>query len=103
MKNILQKYEEFIRANLPAEAENSDRDLRYWQDRLFLTFLVYCLPVSLIALLPGVLMALKEGFLVIAAVDLVSFGLIMIVTFAPRINMRSRKIGVIAVFYILAV
>jgi PAS domain S-box-containing protein len=65
--------------------------------------LIYCLPISLIALVPGVFMALKDGFQAIAFVDLLSFGLIMLVTFMPNFQLRYRKIGVITVFYILAI
>ncbi|MBD1362644.1 PAS domain S-box protein [Mucilaginibacter sp. ZT4R22] len=103
MKRILLGYEAFIRANISSYSDNNDRDLRYWQDRLFSNFLVYCLPISLIALLPGVFMALKDGFLLIAVVDLVCFGLIMLVTVAPKVKLRYRKISVITIFYVLAI
>jgi PAS domain S-box-containing protein len=103
MKKFLSLYETAIRTNIAGSSANDDRDLGYWQDQLFCNFLIYCLPISLIALLPGVVMALKDGFPVIAAVDLVSFGLIMLVTFMPNMQLRHRKIGVITVFYILAV
>ncbi|WP_374951085.1 hypothetical protein, partial [Mucilaginibacter sp.] len=58
-----------------------DRNLGYWQDQLFCNFLIYCLPVSLIALIPGVFMALKDGFPIIAVVDLTSFFLIILITY----------------------
>jgi PAS domain S-box-containing protein len=103
MEKILLSYQSFIRANISRSSESDDRNLRYWQDELFCSFLVYCLPVSLVALLPGVFMAIKDGFPIIALVDLISFSLVMLVTFLPNITLRSRKIGIITVFYILAV
>ena len=103
MKRILHRYESAIRINIAGSSVYDDRDLGYWQDQLFCNFLIYCLPISLIALLPGVFMALKDGFPVIAAVDLASFGLIILATFMPNIPLRYRKIGVITVFYVLAV
>jgi len=103
MQQIFLRYESLIRANIAASSQNDDRNLRYWQEQLFCNFLIYCLPISLIALLPGVFMALKDGFPLIAAVDLVSFGLIVVVTFAPRIKLINRKIGTVIVFYILAI
>lgn len=83
--------------------QGRDRDLKYWQDELFCNFLVYCLPVSLIALLPGVYISLKSDMPFIALADLASFSMILLVTFLPNIQLRNRKIGVIAIFYILAI
>lgn len=103
MKRLLLKYESVIRSNISGSLSSDDGDVQYWQDELFCNFLIYCLPVSLIALLPGVFMALKDGYPVIAAVDLACFGLLMLVTFAPHIALRNRKISVITVFYLLAV
>ncbi len=103
MKKKLLQYASFIRANISDYSANDDRELRYWQDRLFCNFLIYCLPISLVALLPGVFMALKDGFVLIAVVDTICFGLIILITFAPKIKVRYRKIGVITIFYVLAI
>lgn len=103
MREFLLRYQSFIRRNASASSDNDERDLRYWQDQLFYNFLVYCVPVSLIALLPGVFIALKDGFPIIAIVDLASFGLVLLVTFSPKLNLRNRKIFIIIIFYVLAI
>lgn len=103
MQKILLWYQSVIRANLSRSWQGRDRDLKYWQDELFCNFLVYCLPVSLIALLPGVYISLKSDMPFIALADLASFSMILLVTFLPNIQLRNRKIGVIAIFYILAI
>lgn len=103
MREFLLRYQSFIRRNASASSDNDERDLRYWQDQLFYNFLVYCVPVSLIALLPGVFIALKDGFPIIAIVDLASFGLVLLVTFSTKLNLRNRKIFIITIFYVLAI
>jgi len=103
MSRILQRYKYYITCNFTSYLDNNIRDLQYWQNRLFCSFLVYCLPVSLIALLPGVIMALKDGLPVIAIVDVLSFATLAVVTFSPNISIRKRKILTISVFYLLAV
>lgn len=103
MIKIFRLYESTIRTYIAGSSVNDDSALGYWQDQLFCLFLVYCLPISLIALLPGVFMALKDGFPVIAAVDLVSFGLLMLVTFVRNVRLGYRKLCIITVFYILAI
>jgi PAS domain S-box-containing protein len=103
MNRLLKKYEGRVCANILGSAEADDRELGYWQDQLFCHFLAYCWPISLIALIPGVYMALRDGLPVIAAVDLASFSLIFFVTFVPGLTLRMRKITVITVFYTLAI
>lgn len=103
MKKILSRYKKYVYLNLSQSLESDERDLRYWQGRLFSSFLVYCLPVSLIALIPGVWMSIKDGVPLIAVVDLSCFGLIALATFSQHLNLRYRKIMVISVFYSLAI
>lgn len=103
MSSILERYKSVIINNCAYASNRNVQDLHYWQDELFCKFLVYCLPVSLIALLPGVFMALKDGLPIIAVVDLVSFGIIAVVTFAPNIKLLARKVLTISTFYLLAI
>jgi hypothetical protein len=48
-------------------------------------------------------MALRDGFPIIAAVDLISFAAIAVITFAANITLHMRKILTLSVFYLLAV
>jgi PAS domain S-box-containing protein len=100
---IFRRYQTFLQQRLDNKLETDDRDLRFWQNQLFLNFLIYCIPVSLIALLPGIFMAVREGLSLIIAVDLLSFVLLLIFTFSKDISIRIRKMGVICIFYILSV
>jgi len=103
MNNLLLAYETFIRRRLHHSTESDERDLRYWQNQLFCSFLVYCLPISLIAVLPGVYIAVKDGAVIIATVDVFCFTLVALATFWPMLALRNRKILVVGVFYFLAV
>lgn len=103
LSTIFLKYQTFLQRRLDNKLETDDRDLRFWQNQLFLNFLIYCIPVSLIALLPGIYMALREGLKLIVAVDLLCFVLLLFFTFSRGISLRMRKMGVICIFYILSV
>lgn len=103
MNTLFLSYQTLVRRNLSSSIEKDDRDLTYWQGQLFYNFLVYCLPISLIALIPGVYMSLIDGFPAIAVVDLLCFALIATATFSAALKVRQRKILVIAVFYFLAI
>lgn len=98
----LAKYEEAI-AGHPLENDVGHNDpLAYWKDQLFISFLKYCLPFCLLALIPGLIMSFASGVYVLAAVDLISFFLILLATFL-NVSLRNRKLLVIITFYILSV
>lgn len=103
MKQILQRYITFTQKKLYVFLDNDDRDLRYWQNRLFCKFLVYCLPAGLIALLPTIYIVFTGGLPLLALAILSSFGVLALITFLPKIGLRNRKIITLFVFYVVAV
>ncbi len=88
---------------MSSSSPSDDGDVSYWQGQLFYNFLIYCLPISLIALIPSVYMSFKDDLPAIAVVDLLCFFLIATATFSSQLKVRQRKILVISVFYFLAV
>ncbi|WP_299497403.1 PAS domain-containing sensor histidine kinase [Mucilaginibacter sp.] len=97
------KYTAIIEARLSLHEQHHKKDLLFWQNQLFVNFLIYCLPVSLIALLPGVIVAMINGYYVTATVDILSFLLIVFVTFFKPLTPGTRKVYVIGIFYFLSV
>jgi len=103
MKKWLVKYKQLVKGDAALYLANSKTNLKFWQDDLFYSLLVYCLPFSFIAVIPGVFMSLNDGYFYIAAVDLVTLLVIIIVTFANKWPLTTRKILLLIAFYILAV
>jgi len=96
-------YQQSVIGKTISHIAGSQSELSYWQDLLFFNFLFYCLPISFIAVIPGVFVAAKEGYTLIAAVDVISLLLLSLVTFSHRIPLKIRKVFIIVIFYILAV
>ncbi|RFZ83263.1 PAS domain S-box protein [Mucilaginibacter terrenus] len=96
-------YERALKSRLSIHFNHQESDLRFWQNKLFLNFLVYCLPVSFIAVVPGVFMALKDGYTFVAVIDLLALLGVAFATYSNKLSFRTRKIVIIAVFYLLAV
>ncbi len=103
MKQILQRYVNFTQKNLHVFLDTGEHDLRYWQNLLFCKFLVYCLPVSLIALLPTIFTVVKDGLPLLTAVVFIGFALLATATFIPNLNLRQRKIITLVAFYVVAI
>ncbi len=103
MKKLWLRYAATIEIKLAAEIDQQTRGVYFWQDQLFITFLVFCLPVSLIALLPCVFIAITSNFFAVAVVDLTVFMLLSGIIFMPKITLAQKKVAVICVFYFLAI
>ncbi|WP_428327845.1 PAS domain S-box protein [Mucilaginibacter sp.] len=97
------QYQQSVKGKTISHIAGTQSELSYWQDLLFFNFLFYCLPISFIAVIPGVFMAVNEGYTVIAYVDLISLLLLSIITFSHQIPLKIRKIFIIIIFYTLAI
>jgi len=103
MNKWLIRYKRLVKGSVYSGQLRKVGELNYWQDQLFLSFLLYCLPVSFIAVIPGIFIAVKDNYPAIAMVDTISLLLVMLVTFANKWPLKNRKIIVVGVFYILSI
>ncbi|WP_179412158.1 PAS domain S-box protein [Mucilaginibacter sp. E4BP6] len=103
IKNWWLRYRQTVKGKTFSRITGSVKELSYWQDILFFNFLFYCLPISFIAVIPGVFMSVKYGYTSIAVVDIISLVLLCMVTFIHQIPLRLRKLFIIVIFYLLAV
>jgi PAS domain S-box-containing protein len=78
-------------------------DIAYWRDALFISLLHYCLPISLVTVLPGILIITKEQSNSSLAIELFVFCSLIIVTFAKFLKLRWRKFILVSIFYILSI
>lgn len=88
--NIRQSYISIVKRNC-SDASNSESDLNFWRNNLFATTIIYILPLSLIALLPGLYWICKIEKYSIGIVDILTVASIVIVAFVPRIDLVVRK------------
>jgi PAS domain S-box-containing protein len=82
------------------------RDIGYYRDRLF-KLLLYCLiPTGLIALVPGVFMAIMGGTTtsyLVAGVDILIAVVLFYVVLSKNISIHIKKVFVVSVLYVLAI
>ncbi len=99
--NLWGKYKNRVMNNCtqPAESINS---LGYWRDYMFANTIIYMLPLSLIALIPGILVSLQEGLISIALFDIGAVISLPMIALAPGISVTARKIIFCIIVYILA-
>lgn len=103
LARLWQRYKYFVENATKGSVESDEGDITYWREKLFTSFILYFMPLCLIALVPGVFMSLKRGNLIIAGFDLLIAGAIVSVSLTVRLNIIFRKVFVIVMLYAVAV
>ena len=96
--NLLRKYNNSINRNCLG-SQTQHNGLPYWRNRLFATIMTYFLPLSLFALLPGIILALIGGLTLVAAYDSMALLFIAFITFNRALSISLRKTLFIGFLY----
>lgn len=99
--NLWQRYQARVQRCCCRRAAQADQDVMFWRDRLFADMMVYLLPLSLLALVPGVWYSLKTGLLEIVLVDMLMVLALLWVALVPGISIASRKTIILSLSYCL--
>jgi signal transduction histidine kinase len=75
------------------------KDLAYWRNSLFAGTIIYMLPFSFIALIPGLYWIFVTGQYTVAVVDLLAVAGMAVVAFVPGISQPRRKIIFLSCMY----
>jgi signal transduction histidine kinase len=75
----------------------------YWRDRFFAYTLSYILPLSLLALLPGIMVSFQTELYELIVFDIVVIILLVTISHVPRISILWRKIIFSYVVYVLGI
>lgn len=100
--NITARYLHRVKRNC-SNFVDSQEDLTFWRNRLFSITIIYLLPLSLIALVPGLYWSIDMKMFNLAVIDVLTVLGIVIVGFAPNIKLVFRKVIFICCVYIFSV
>jgi PAS domain S-box-containing protein len=102
-RRLWSTYKGFIESRIVGNDICELKDITYWQRTLFCNTILYSLPISLLALVPSIVIALREGYAFIPVVDLITLTSIILVTLNRKLNLLSRKIYVVVVLTFLGI
>lgn len=77
--------------------------LPYWRNKLFATIMIYLVPLSLIAVLPGVVMSFLSGAIPLGIFDILIGFFILFIALIPGWKVEFRKTLFIALLYATAI
>lgn len=79
-----------------------EKGLPYWRNFLFILTVIYILPLSLIALIPGLIVSIYFGYYTIAFFDSFAVVSLILIAFSKNTSQLTKKILFIIVVYGLA-
>ena len=99
---LISAYKQKIRQNcIDSGAGKTDR-VEYWQDTLFSATMEIMIPLSLIAVIPGVIFSFTSKVPLLAILDLVAFLWLWLVGFARLPSVNTRKFLFVFCLYYVA-
>jgi hypothetical protein len=92
IKKLWTAYKGYVEASTNLEKSNGFKDISYWRHKLFKNSILYSLPVSFLASVPAIVIAVKEGSVFKVAFDVVTVMLLAYFGLSKRINDDYKKI-----------
>ncbi|MDZ7846659.1 MAG: ATP-binding protein [Owenweeksia sp.] len=103
MKSLIKKYQRIIYNNCLGKQPQQQDSVEYWQNRLFANTMAVVIPLSLITTIPGVGFSLYEGLYWLAALDFLSFLLVIYIAFGKGVSLLNRKFLLITVTFVAGI
>lgn len=79
------------------------KDISFLRNDIFCSLLIFCAPLSLIALVPGIYMSFTSGLPVVGFVDIAVFVLLLLVMYYRNLAIHLRKFLLISIFYFISI
>jgi len=98
-----ESYKAYVEAVTEGSLPTELKDINYWRNRLFKNFILYALPVSLLALIPAVAIGIKDEHPYTIGFDILIVIMIACVSLNRNLKLSLRKALVMLLFYFFAV
>jgi PAS domain S-box-containing protein len=96
-------YKRYVEAATQEAVHSSVMDISYWRNRLFKNFILYSLPVCMIALIPAIPMGIRDGHPYLIAFDVLIVAAMGSIALNKRLDLNFRKVLVILSLYFFSV
>lgn len=103
MKRWWEVYKAYIESVTEGTLPFDVKDINYWRNRLFKNFIIYALPVSLLALIPAIVIGIEEAHPYTIGFDILIVITISCVSLNRNLKLSLRKASVMLLFYLFAV
>jgi signal transduction histidine kinase len=91
LTSIWNKYKEIVFRHC-TDADDHSYELSYWRNVLFATAVLYILPLSFIAIVPGMYMAYITDLQILFVADILVLLILILIAFYPGLSVMKRKL-----------
>ena len=95
-------YKTYVKESTHADPSMGTGQAAYWKERLFTNFITYLMPFCLVAIIPGVWIAMIEGYYPFAFFCVIAAIATGFIVLTKRLNLLMRKIFVFLMIYALS-
>ncbi len=96
-------YQNIVKSNTLDQASHTLRGLDFWRNILFTNIIMYLLPVSFIALIPGVIMSFSSNIPLLGVYDMLAVLMFAAIGLVPNITLLVRKWLFVLTLYFITV
>lgn len=101
--NLWHKYKIFVETAASQQVVASQKNVKYWREKIFLSFVLYAVPFGIAALIPQVYSGVKQGKTFMVVFDLLCGIIISCIALNKNISIAFRKTFVAVIMYLLTV
>lgn len=102
MKKIWRRYKQTVHNNC-TDPEHDETQIAYWRDNLFAATVTYLIPLSVIAILPGVYMSIITNLPLLLVADFIVVVTFLVIAFNGHISIKTKKVLLTISLYMVTV
>jgi len=103
IKRLWANYKQLVERLMKDSSVSTEKNLLYWQNRLFVKAIMYALPTGLLVLIPCVILELKANHPYVAIVDICMLTFVLSIAVNQHLTLHSRKVLVLITVAIFAI
>ncbi|RZJ84435.1 MAG: hypothetical protein EOO20_21235, partial [Chryseobacterium sp.] len=103
IKKLWTNYQQLVEKLMRDSSVGNEKNLLYWQNKLFVKAIIYALPTGLLILIPSVILELHSGHPYVAIADICMLTFVITIALNKNQTLHSRKVSVLITVAVLAI
>lgn len=103
IKKLWANYKRLVEKLMIDGSAGTEKNLLYWQNKLFVKAIIYALPTGLLILIPSVILELQSRHPYIAIADICMLTFVITIALNQKQSLHSRKVSVLITVAVLAI
>lgn len=102
MKKLWHNYKLYVEKNYLCQYEGEPKDIKFWRSLIFTRFMLFALPIGILAYIPSMTMSVLTELWIVAFIDTLVILLIILLVLCTKLSIKVRKVILSVCFYLLS-